>query len=157
MSSENDVLKPAREAEKYLNSDEAKSGHNNSTSSTLSGSLSFSVTLWQPCHTLVIPFLLIFGPTTNYHAADESGVDESVTSKFPGSTVTTGSAASGTGNNREIPDSEGGDVDAKGRPSKAGHFVAGGVGTGPESNAKEADDIAWVSGYWKQAVYLGSR
>jgi len=43
-------------------------------------------------------------------AALESGVDEGVRSKFPGADVTYGSAASGAGNNREIPLSEGGDV-----------------------------------------------
>jgi hypothetical protein len=43
--------------------------------------------------------------------ARESGVDESVTRKFPGSTVTYGSAASGAGDNRKIPLEEGGDID----------------------------------------------
>lgn len=47
--------------------------------------------------------------------ADESGVDTSVTSKFPGSTVTYGSAASGAGDNREIPVEEGGDIGKDGR------------------------------------------
>ena len=47
--------------------------------------------------------------------AAESGVDESVTSKFPGSTVQVGSAASGAGDNREIPIEEGGDLSASGR------------------------------------------
>lgn len=42
--------------------------------------------------------------------AGDSGVDETVTSKFPGSTVTVGSAASGVGDNREISVEEGGDV-----------------------------------------------
>ena len=40
----------------------------------------------------------------------ESGVDESVERKFPGAEVTYGSAASGAGDNREIPAKEGGDV-----------------------------------------------
>lgn len=43
-------------------------------------------------------------------AATESGVDEGVTRKFPGAEVTIGSAASGAGDNREIPLSEGGDI-----------------------------------------------
>lgn len=45
----------------------------------------------------------------------ESGVDESATSKsqFAGAEVTHGSAASGAGDNRDIPLSEGGDVDPK--------------------------------------------
>ena len=40
----------------------------------------------------------------------ESGVDESVVNKFPGSEVKVGSAASGAGDNREIPLEEGGDI-----------------------------------------------
>jgi hypothetical protein len=43
----------------------------------------------------------------------ESGVDESVRQKFPGADVTYGSAASGAGDNREIPLSEGGDLDPR--------------------------------------------
>ena len=42
--------------------------------------------------------------------AKESGVNENVTQKFPGSTFTYGSAASGQGDNREIPDEEGGGI-----------------------------------------------
>jgi hypothetical protein len=45
--------------------------------------------------------------------ANEAGVDESVTKKFPGSEVIYGSAASGAGDNREIPLSEGGGLDPK--------------------------------------------
>ncbi|KAF2274421.1 uncharacterized protein EI97DRAFT_435256 [Westerdykella ornata] len=63
----------------------------------------------------------------------ESGVDASATRKFPGADVTYGSAASGTGDNREIPESEGGGVDARGRPYKAGDFE--GLG-GPEDKVK---------------------
>ena len=40
----------------------------------------------------------------------ESGIDESAVRKFPGSEVTVGSAASGAGDNREIPVEEGGDI-----------------------------------------------
>ena len=43
-------------------------------------------------------------------AAERSGVDESVEKKFPGASVTYGSAASGAGDNRDIPESEGGGV-----------------------------------------------
>ena len=42
-------------------------------------------------------------------------MDESVTRRFPGSTATTGSAASGAGDNREIPMEEGGDIGYTGR------------------------------------------
>lgn len=45
--------------------------------------------------------------------ANESGVDPSVTDKFPGSTVKVGSSASGAGDNREIPVEEGGDLISK--------------------------------------------
>ena len=54
--------------------------------------------------------------TGGYNASDtanESGVDPSVTKKFPGSSVTIGSAASGAGDNREIPVQEGGDLISK--------------------------------------------
>ena len=64
---------------------------------------------------------------------NDSGVDESVTDKFPGSTITVGSAASGAGNNRDIPPEEGGDIDARGRMSKARDFEGEG---GPETKAQ---------------------
>lgn len=50
---------------------------------------------------------------TNNNIATESGVDESVRGKLPGADVTYGSAASGAGDNREIPSSEGGDLDPR--------------------------------------------
>ncbi|KAF2815924.1 uncharacterized protein BDZ99DRAFT_457865 [Mytilinidion resinicola] len=63
----------------------------------------------------------------------ESGIDDTATSKFPGSTVTYGSAASGAGDNREIPISEGGGLDPKtGRAYKARDFEGEG---GPEDKA----------------------
>jgi hypothetical protein len=43
----------------------------------------------------------------------ESGVDESVKDKFPGAEVTYGSAASGAGDNRDIPAEEGGGVNPR--------------------------------------------
>ncbi|MCJ1462752.1 hypothetical protein MMC07_001355 [Pseudocyphellaria aurata] len=63
-------------------------------------------------------------------SAEESGVDQSVTDKFPGSTVKVGSAASGAGDNREIPVDEGGDILDSGRPTKARDFEGEG---GPET------------------------
>jgi hypothetical protein len=51
----------------------------------------------------------------------ESGVDENVSIKFPGAKVTYGSGASGAGDNREIPLSEGGDVDP--RTGKYVHLI----------------------------------
>jgi hypothetical protein len=74
--------------------------------------------------------------------ATESGVDETVTNKFPGSTVTYGSAASGQGNNREIPLSEGGSIDpSTGKPFKAAAFTAG-VGA-PERAAGICGEAWW--------------
>ncbi|KAL6707266.1 hypothetical protein ACN47E_004254 [Coniothyrium glycines] len=62
-------------------------------------------------------------------SALESGVDAVVEKKFPGSAVVYGSAASGAGNNREIPEQEGGgEWKEKGRPFKAADFAVGGVG-----------------------------
>lgn len=51
----------------------------------------------------------------NIQAALESGVDTSVENKFPGAKVLYGSAASGRGDNREIPTEEGGDLLPSGR------------------------------------------
>ncbi|KAI9743898.1 MAG: hypothetical protein M1818_002632 [Claussenomyces sp. TS43310] len=64
-------------------------------------------------------------------SATESGVDTSVESKFAaqGAKVTYGSAASGAGDNREIPVEEGGDIGNNGRPTKARDFEGPG---GPE-------------------------
>ena len=68
-------------------------------------------------------------PTT----ARESGIDQSVTEKFPGSTAEYGSKTSGQGDNREIPVEEGGDIQkGTGRPTKAGDFDQGEAGEGPE-------------------------
>lgn len=63
--------------------------------------------------------------------AAEVGVNENIDSKFPGATVSIGST--GAGGNREIPPEEGGDFDAKGRPTKAKHFEGEG---GPETKAQ---------------------
>ncbi|EXJ94600.1 hypothetical protein A1O1_02996 [Capronia coronata CBS 617.96] len=63
----------------------------------------------------------------------ESGIDQSVTNKFPGSTAEYGSKVSGAGNNREIPPEEGGGIQkGTGRPTKAGDFDQGEAGEGPE-------------------------
>ncbi|KAF7191074.1 hypothetical protein HII31_07589, partial [Pseudocercospora fuligena] len=63
-------------------------------------------------------------------SANESGVDESVTSKFPGAEVKIGS------DGREIPVSEGGEIlKETGQPTKASDFE--GVG-GPEDKARIA-------------------
>ncbi|KAI4090154.1 MAG: hypothetical protein LQ348_003429 [Seirophora lacunosa] len=97
-----DPLVIAQQAERDLNSHQAKHGDYNKSSSAV-----------------------------------ESGVDEGVTSKFPQSTVKTGSQASGAGDNREIPVDEGGDLISKpgekggsGHPTKARDFEGPG---GPET------------------------
>lgn len=74
--------------------------------------------------------------------AEESGIDQSVTNKFPGSTAEYGSKVSGAGNNREIPPEEGGDVvKGSGRMTKAGDFDQGEAGEGPEDvAARQARD-----------------
>ena len=69
---------------------------------------------------------LLYFTITNNHTATESGIDESAVNKFPGATVTVGSGATGGGNNRVIPESEGGDINpATGKLYKAGDFEKG--------------------------------
>lgn len=101
-----DPLVIAQQAERDLNSQAAKTGANKS----LSGIHSF--TSHSRPH-----WLKIF-------VEGESGVDEGVTTKFPGSTVKTGSQASGAGDNREIPVDEGGDLISKpGEKGGSGQYV----------------------------------
>lgn len=72
--------------------------------------------------------------------ATESGVDASAEHKFPGSEVTYGSAASGAGDNREIPSEEGGAQQrGTGRMTKAGDFDQGEAGEGPEDVARRRE------------------
>ncbi|MCJ1273882.1 hypothetical protein MMC21_001675 [Puttea exsequens] len=77
-------------------------------------------------------------------SANESGVDTNVENKFPGAQVKYGSAASGAGDNREIPVDEGGDLISKpgekggsGHPTKARDFE--GLG-GPETKQALYDE-----------------
>jgi hypothetical protein len=128
-----DPLKVAQDAERDLNSTAAKQGHAGSDSSTF---------LSTPFHISHRSFLfpphfqnLQLMPST----ATDSGIDESVTAKFPGSTVEYGSGAS---NNRTIPESEGGSTNpATGKPFKAGDYAKGGVG------APEARDEAYAKNH----------
>jgi hypothetical protein len=70
--------------------------------------------------------------------AVESGVDVSGADRFPGGSVIYGSAASGAGDNREIPLSEGGDIKSgSGRVTKARDFE--GIG-GPEDKARAYEE-----------------
>lgn len=76
--------------------------------------------------------------TDTISLADESGIDQSVTTKFPGSTAEYGSKVSGAGNNREIPPEEGGGIQkSTGKMTKAGDFDQGEAGEGPEDVAKK--------------------
>ncbi|CZR59872.1 uncharacterized protein PAC_09766 [Phialocephala subalpina] len=72
------------------------------------------------------------GGYNNSDSTSESGINEAATSRFPGASVTYGSAASGAGDNREIPIEEGGDPLGSGQPTKARDFE--GVG-GPEDKS----------------------
>jgi len=72
--------------------------------------------------------------TTLSDTLNDSGINSAATSKFPGSSVTIGSEASG----RTIPPSEGGDVKKEtGQYTKAEDFE--GVG-GPEDKARLAQE-----------------
>ncbi|KUJ11820.1 uncharacterized protein LY89DRAFT_593649 [Mollisia scopiformis] len=74
------------------------------------------------------------GGYNNSDSANESGVNEGVETRFPGASVTYGSAASGAGDNREIPVEEGGDIlKGSGQPTKARDFEAVG---GPEDKSE---------------------
>ncbi|KAI6787819.1 hypothetical protein KC363_g9037 [Hortaea werneckii] len=103
-----DPMKLAQQAERDLNSEWAKNEHKVSDTARHAAGASDSTA--------------------------DSGVDKSVEQKFPGASVTYGSAASGAGDNREIPLSEGGDINpTTGKPYKAGDFEGAG---GPEDKAR---------------------
>ncbi|KAK5112708.1 hypothetical protein LTR62_003806 [Meristemomyces frigidus] len=74
------------------------------------------------------------GSNSASDSTNESGVDEAGAARFAGGSVTYGSAASGAGDGREIPASEGGGVNPNtGRSFKAGDYE--GLG-GPEDKAQ---------------------
>ena len=87
----------AKQAERDLNSHQAKHGV-----STADSSRKIPPHLHSPAHLADTSL-----------PATESGVNTDVTNKFPGSTIKVGSAASGAGDNREIPVDEGGDLISK--------------------------------------------
>ncbi|KAF2482791.1 hypothetical protein BDY17DRAFT_299173 [Neohortaea acidophila] len=120
-----DLNEIAQQAERDLNSNAAKTGHSAESgkgNTTGQGGQGSGVS----------------GPAGGQSsgASDstlESGVDDSVEQKFPGSEVVYGSAASGQGDNRDIPESEGGGVNpATGQTYKARDFDGPG---GPEDKA----------------------
>ena len=90
-----DLNEIAAQAERDLNSTAAKTGSGRGASDSSEYHLLFS------SHPQVSPRLI-------RQTAVDSGVDENVQGKFPGADVTIGSAASGAGDNREIPEEEGG-------------------------------------------------
>ncbi len=90
----------------------------------------------SPLHPTLKRLITLSSPT-----AAESGVDATVERKFPGSNVTYGSAASGAGDNREIPVEEGGAQQrGTGRMTKAGDFDQGEAGEGPEDVARRREE-----------------
>lgn len=102
-----DPLVLTRQAERDLNSHGAKHGLSSADSDML---------LFQP--------IVLLESAIDKHQATESGVDTNVTQNFPDSTVKVGSAASGAGDNREMPVDEGGDLITKpGDKSGCGQYV----------------------------------
>ncbi|KAH7350835.1 hypothetical protein BKA65DRAFT_396390 [Rhexocercosporidium sp. MPI-PUGE-AT-0058] len=137
MSSQNDPLAAAKQAERDLNSNAAKQGYSKGDSGmSLFLSHPFPV-LWFFCrrkkqrkYLITVRFILIL---IFFSIATDSGIDDTATTKFPGASVTIGSAASGAGNNREIPVEEGGSIGKHGQPTKARDFEGEG---GPEDKAE---------------------
>jgi hypothetical protein len=130
-----DLLDIAAKAEQDLNSSQAKTGTTSGFGGkTVSGgSLSSTSSMLLPFVRSPLQYILTSSP------ADESGIDQSVTNKFPGSTAEYGSKVSGAGDNREIPVEEGGDIQkGTGRPTKAGDFDQGAPGEGPEDISRRA-------------------
>ncbi|KAL9114786.1 MAG: hypothetical protein Q9227_001466 [Pyrenula ochraceoflavens] len=119
----------AREAERDLNSREAQgAGHEISDSIQTESSPPPQISSCPPSRlsSLTTPLAL------------ESGVDVARAEKFPGGSVTYGSAASGRGDNREIPVEEGGDIQrGTGRTTKAADFEGEG---GPEDKLRRKID-----------------
>lgn len=135
-----DLNKIAHDAERDLNTDAAKKGHAAGPTSTSSLLLTFihlppSSTV-PPTSTSPYPLPSIHPPppkssNPNIPPASDTGIDEAVTTKFPGSTLEYGTGAS---NNRTIPESEGGSINpATGKLYKAGDYAHGGVGA-PEQH-----------------------
>ena len=100
-----DPMVLAKQAENDLNSHQAKHGYSSGESGTDHSSY-ICLPSWLTC------------------LANESGVDTNVENKFPGAQVKYGSAASGAGDNREIPVDEGGDLISKpGEKGGSGQYV----------------------------------
>jgi hypothetical protein len=127
-----DPLELAEQAEHDINSYQAKTGN------ARAGASDSSKSAWlvrRIVHSIGwVAFTLWPTAFTDCRlTAIESGIDASVTRKFPGSTAEYGSHVSGAGDNRDIPIEEGGDIQkGTGRPTKAGDFDQGEAGEGPE-------------------------
>ncbi|RMY98731.1 hypothetical protein D0864_04280 [Hortaea werneckii] len=126
-----DPMVLAQQAERDLNSEWAKNEHKVSDTARHAAGASDSS---MSSITTINNAPKLRPTNTSSSSAAESGVDQSVQQKFPGASVTYGSAASGAGDNREIPLSEGGDINpTTGKPYKAGDFEGAG---GPEDKAR---------------------
>lgn len=85
--------------------------------------------------------LLLLPSIAHLSIARESGVDATAENKFPGADVTYGSAASGAGDNRDIPTEEGGGQQrGTGRMTKAGDFDQGEAGMGPDDLKRRKEE-----------------
>lgn len=140
MPSQDELKDIAAQAEQDLNSDSLKSGVTGHGGKTNKGGSTSSMSIFLPHpQPLFLPPSLVLQPLTGPPLADESGIDQSVENKFSqyGATADYGSHVSGAGNNRDIPISEGGDVQkGTGRLTKAGDFDQGAPGEGPEHVSK---------------------
>ena len=101
----------AARAERDLNSYQAKQGLGSKSNS---GTFSLLLPSCVPSHCLLpatAPILTLLDTL-----AEESGVNENVERKFPSAHVQYGNAATtGSGDNKTIPEEEGGERDARGR------------------------------------------
>jgi len=108
---------------------------------TLVGDLHYSASFSLQIPRLGFTTARKFKLLTAAFPATESGIDTSVTRKFPGSTAEYGSHVSGAGDNRDIPVEEGGDIQkGTGRLTKARDFDQGEAGEGPEDILKKRED-----------------
>ena len=105
-----DPIAIAQQAERDLNSNAAKTGASTESSGNRRGANASDSSTFESPRDATCRMIIWTELTPVTFPANESGVDQNVESKFPGSTVTYGSSASGAGDNREIPVSEGGDV-----------------------------------------------
>jgi hypothetical protein len=127
-----DPIKLATQAEQDLNSHAAKTGKGGSDSSKSFENPSLKLVVGRQAHYTFKSFDNLRQLTNLVSTANESGVDESVSNKFPGAEVTIG--GTGASNNVSIPESEGGDINpSTGKLYKAGDFEGAGGKLTPKS------------------------